>query len=1448
MKKLLSVVLSLVMVLGMVMPMGVMAEETTELTQAERFELINNPYTSFDMNFFQDFFATDADFAAPGWDQSSTAASSNILAYKGFAYSNYANRYPNYYAGKTEGPVTAFKTSAIKDSTGITKETDGSYTYTIGSVPFKLGTIAETGKMGANGFLIRARYQPSLYADSTNPINAVPSIYLDTNGKAVGDTSTVGQVVYTLEQSGLKSAELLMTAMYNIVPTYHTVYVTYEGESTPVKYFAVSGYGTKDLKDNIFLVPKDTYDNMTGYDTMKLPTEYTLDEFKALVGDDSLTALPANWKSYQTAYNEYLEETKYYKLNGDSNNYQNSSTSNSAGVVKLNSKETVIDLSKLSANCTETKILLPTETQKFVPARRYSATKASDTAYNTTYTYKISVPLDANKKVSTIKIAGELRSPVDFVEESGGVSKVAKDSVVYYGKLMLKYDGNNIYTDSEGNQYYIFCDITRECGTGALLGMTLVDNETLYNRYVELNNELKAINSEALTSADCTAYRATVAELIAEADGNLVETDFDLSKIEAAEERLEEELEAARQEAARQEAMTKTTYNYLTLSANRDVFVTWKDVTDLARFNYNAEGTTSKVPDGFNTATYAYSDTETIPDWIPYVRTDGTKVTGKEYYYYKGFKNVPLTELSENEAERGAAPASATYAYLLDDITAEDGTTVTGKKVAGISSSGDTAKYGSDEYYAGSNGVARATTDTTKTVTNPEFVQKLDEDGYAIIKKNKESKTYFKIGPVVQEGYSPNAQLIGSSINNVNVKGTTLDLLITATDINYSTTYYKTASAAINFAPAAALQQVTVTYEDGETDTKYAVVTDNKTASWNGMYTENPVLKTIVFAPKYEEDGITEIEYDENSFYANKADYDFKILKGNTATVGLTDSVSADDVSFKNPHIIMSSNTRVAQVIQIRQDAMHNKYGAFSSSVSLPLANKKVESIAFPVTQNIAIDDPSAIVVLDNAKDASKSTVALLPVTIKGASDDYVYFAYLGRISSETYLMAATVTENSSKEKIEAAETAMSKITVNSTIEEAKKVAELYNRALEDDYVKESDFNSDIVTAFNNAYMTIRESVEISGKIAVKYFKGEKPSAEVEIYNPAELAGKTYKVILAYYDEKGNYISSKIHDGKSTTAEKVSFTIIDEECPENVAKVKGFIWKGFDTLLPLATADETTKKDTFKVLSIGNSYSNNAHSHLVKIAADEGFEKVEIANIYKGGCTLKEHYNNAVANTPAYTYEYQELAEDGTVKKTTVGSSEADGEKVTMLYGIQANDWDVITIQQQSLNSGVESSYVKEQIDYLVEYINKNKTNKNAKLVWHMTWPYATYYTGNTLYGTYFDYNQNSMYKGIVEAVQTHIATRDDFDYIIPAGTAIQNARLLGLDEKELSSDGTHLNSLGCYVAGLTWFAKITGMSIDDITYAPTTVPEGSLDSIKTAVKNAINNPYQVTE
>ena len=83
----------------------------------------------------------------------------------------------------------------------------------------------------------------------------------------------------------------------------------------------------------------------------------------------------------------------------------------------------------------------------------------------------------------------------------------------------------------------------------------------------------------------------------------------------------------------------------------------------------------------------------------------------------------------------------------------------------------------------------------------------------------------------------------------------------------------------------------------------------------------------------------------------------------------------------------------------------------------------------------------------------------------------------------------------------------------------------------------------------------------------------------------------------------------------------------------------------------------------------------------------------------------------------------------------------------------------------------------------------------------------------------------------------------------IPAGTAVQNVREAYGDESLLSSDGLHLNDMGDYIAGLTWFEKVTGKSIDTVTYVPSiTGIEEKLDTIKTGIKNALANPYEVTK
>ena len=176
---------------------------------------------------------------------------------------------------------------------------------------------------------------------------------------------------------------------------------------------------------------------------------------------------------------------------------------------------------------------------------------------------------------------------------------------------------------------------------------------------------------------------------------------------------------------------------------------------------------------------------------------------------------------------------------------------------------------------------------------------------------------------------------------------------------------------------------------------------------------------------------------------------------------------------------------------------------------------------------------------------------------------------------------------------------------------------------------------------------------------------------------------------------------------------------------------------------------------------------------------------------------------------------------------------------------IQSEDWDYISLQQASGYSGLPTTY-SPSLKYLIDYV-KGLTNEKTKLVWNMTWAYQQNST-HVNFATYGN-NQMQMYESIVNTVKEQVCIHEDIKMIIPTGTAIQNARTSYIGDT-LTRDGFHLSlDLGRYIAGLTFVRYLTGLSIDEITYAPDTV-RNSLKLLVTAVEsanNAVLNPYSIT-
>lgn len=165
----------------------------------------------------------------------------------------------------------------------------------------------------------------------------------------------------------------------------------------------------------------------------------------------------------------------------------------------------------------------------------------------------------------------------------------------------------------------------------------------------------------------------------------------------------------------------------------------------------------------------------------------------------------------------------------------------------------------------------------------------------------------------------------------------------------------------------------------------------------------------------------------------------------------------------------------------------------------------------------------------------------------------------------------------------------------------------------------------------------------------------------------------------------------------------------------------------------------------------------------------------------------------------------------------------------------------MITLQQRSPDSGLPSSL--SQLDSLISRVQA--LEPNADIYWHMTWAYQQ----NSNHPDFPRYNsdQMTMYKAITQTAKNYIKPNKNFKGIIPSGAAIQNFRTSYLGDT-LTRDGYHLSlDIGRFIAGLAWYAHLTGGSADNVKWAPNAV-KPHLPAICEAVSAAVKTPFEVTQ
>ena len=246
---------------------------------------------------------------------------------------------------------------------------------------------------------------------------------------------------------------------------------------------------------------------------------------------------------------------------------------------------------------------------------------------------------------------------------------------------------------------------------------------------------------------------------------------------------------------------------------------------------------------------------------------------------------------------------------------------------------------------------------------------------------------------------------------------------------------------------------------------------------------------------------------------------------------------------------------------------------------------------------------------------------------------------------------------------------------------------------------------------------------------------------------------------------------------------------------------------------------------TLSLLAIGNSFSVDGLQYFWNIARSLGISKVVLGNLYIGGCSLATHYTNAKNDSASYTYYYND---NGTWKTTS---------SYKMSTALKARSWDYVSMQQNSGNSGLESTY-NSNLTNLITYVKGKLTNSKTKLVWHMTWAYQKDSTHSSFAN--YDKNQTTMYNGIVTAVTNKILTNSNFDRVIPNGTAVQNMRSSYVGDT-LTRDGYHMSyDQGRFLVALMFVKSITGLDVAKNTYRPS----GVSDTYAYVAVNAVNKAY----
>lgn len=211
------------------------------------------------------------------------------------------------------------------------------------------------------------------------------------------------------------------------------------------------------------------------------------------------------------------------------------------------------------------------------------------------------------------------------------------------------------------------------------------------------------------------------------------------------------------------------------------------------------------------------------------------------------------------------------------------------------------------------------------------------------------------------------------------------------------------------------------------------------------------------------------------------------------------------------------------------------------------------------------------------------------------------------------------------------------------------------------------------------------------------------------------------------------------------------------------------------------------------ILSIGNSFSQDAQRYLHRIAESDGV-CLDTVNLCIGGCALSTHYDNMIQDQKAYTLEI---------------NGESTDSLATLKETLLDREWDVVTLQQVSQQSPYYDTY-QPYLDKICAFVRE--CAPKAKIAIHQTWAYEQDSHRLNVELGYED--QSNMFRDIKTAYEK-AAKAINADYIIPSGEVFQ--KLIAAGIQKVHRDTFHASyGIGRYALGLLWYKILTGNSIEN--------------------------------